>query len=604
MAHLKRLSRRDVRKRFPVRIQDNAEQWYLDTKPMRDIIIKMLEHYTGGWFAGDAGVWRGGAGFSAQQPLNLIDRGVQIIGPYLAGGPPKVMVDAKRGLASNRPFARTLELALEHLFREIKFHANTLRPAIFNSMFSLGITKTGVMKAKEVEIYGHRHDVGQPYCDNIYFDDYRADPLARNREENEMEGHQYVLEEEFVKTSGLYRNHDHLKPDNEAYNDSTRPQKVSKNRTHGQGRYEQLRKRVRLQDFWIPDENIIITIPLRGQGNRIMRTVEWDGPEGGPFDVLGYRYFPESILCIPPVFTWLGYNNIINTLVAKMNDQAKRERKVLAYDLGSSQDAKYISQTPDGSTVGVKNIDGVKDFEIGGVSETNFQFVQYMEQQYSIAGGNLYTVGGRETGAETLGQEQMLQANASKALEDMVQQVHQFTKSIIEKLAWFMWSDPLINLPVIKRVAGYEIETEFSQETKEGDFYDFGFDIEPYSMSRMNPEIRYQRLMQLISQVVLPLVPISATQGSQLNVDELVKEAARFLDVRNMDRWWSPAIPQEDQMNPYQPMQGTKKPKSGQADGRFSAGDGTASNMSNLSEQQSRAGGQSSAQFGKQSKGV
>lgn len=595
MAHLKRLNKRDVRKRFPVKIQDNAEQWYSDTKPMRETIIRMLGHYAGGWFKGEPA--------SAQQPLNLIDRGVQIIGPYLAGGPPKVMVDAKRGLASNRPFARTLELALEHLFKEMKFHANTLRPAIFNSMFSLGITKTGIMKAKEVEIYGHRHDVGQPYCDNIYFDDYRGDPLARNREENEMEGHEYVLEEEFVRTSGLYRNHDHLKPDNEAYNDSTRPEKVSKERTHGQARYDRLRKRVRLQDFWIPDENIIITIPLKGQGNRIMRTVEWDGPEGGPFDVLGYRYFPDSILCIPPVFTWLGYNKIINDLVAKMNNQAKRERKIVAYDLGSSQDAKYISQTPDGSTVGVKNIDGIKEIEMGGVSETNFQFVQYMEQQFSIAGGNLYTIGGRETGAETLGQEQMLQANASKALEDMVQQVHQFTKSIIEKLAWFMWSDPLINLPVIKRVAGYEIETEFSQETKEGDFYDFAFDIEPYSMTRMNPEIRYQRLMQLVSQVVLPTAQISAAQGSQLNVDELVKEAARFLDVRNMDRWWSPAIPQEGQMNPYQPQQGTKKPKSGQADGRFSGGDQAASNMSNLSQQQTRAGGQSSGQFG-QSKGI
>lgn len=591
MAHLKRLSKRDVRKRFPVRIQDASEQCRIDTKPMRETIVRMLQHYAGGWFKG------GESGFSARQPLNLIDRGVQIIGPYLAGGPPKVMVDAKRGLASNRPFARTLELSLEHLFREIKFHANTLRPAIFNSMFSLGITKTGIMKAKEVEIYGHRHDVGQPYCDNIYFDDYRFDPFARNREEMELEGHEYVLDEEFVGTSGLYRHYDHLKPDFEIYGDSTRPEKISKDRAQGAGRYERLRKRVRLQDFWIPDENIIITVPLKGQGNRIMRTVEWDGPEGGPFDVLGYRYFPDSILCIPPVFTWLGYNKIINSLVSKMNQQAQRERKIVAYDLGSSQDAKYISQTPDGSTVGVKNIDSIKEIEMGGVSETNFQFVQYMEQQFSIAGGNLYTIGGRATGAETLGQEQMLQANASKALEDMVQQVHQFTKSIIEKLAWFMWSDPLISLPVIKRVAGYEIETEFSQETKEGDFYDYAFDIEPYSMTRMNPEIRYQRLMQLVSQVVLPTAQISAAQGSQLNVDELVKEAARFLDVRNMDRWWSPAIPQETQMNPYQPQQGTAKPKSGQADGRFSGGDQAASNMSNLSQQQSRAGGQSSDTF-------
>lgn len=594
MAHLKRKDKRDVRKYFPCRVQDSAEQWKIQTQDMRKLRIKMLAHYAGGYFEGKSK--------GDQQPLNLIDRGVQIIGPYLVGGPPKVLIDAKRNLSANRPFARTLELALEHLFREIKFHQLTLRPAVFNSMFSMGIVKTGIMKSGMVEAYGYLHDIGQPYSDNIDFDDYRADPAARNREEMELEGHEYSMDEEFVRTSGMFKNHDHLKPDIDAVDRETKPDAVSKEQGQGGVRYERLRKKVRLQDFWIPDERIIITVPLKGQGRRIMRTVEWDGPESGPLDVLGYRYFSDSILAIPPVFTWLGYNKIINLLVAKMNSQAQRERKIIAYDLGSSQDAKYITQTPDGSTVGVRNIDGIKELEMGGVSETNFQFITYMEQQFSIAGGNLYTIGGRETGAETLGQEQMLQANASKALEDMVQQVHQFTSSIIEKLAWFMWSDPMIDLPVIKRVAGYEIETRFSQETREGDFFDYGFDIEPYSMSRMNPEIRYQRLLQLVSQVILPTAQISAAQGSQLNVDELVREASRFLDVRNLDRWWSPAIPQEQSMNPYQPMQGTTKPKSGQADGRFSGGDQAASNMNNMNQQQSRAGGQSSSTFA--SKGV
>ncbi len=592
MAHLRRKTTRNARYQyFPCKVQETAEQWKIHTKQVRTLRIRMLEHYAGGYFAGKP---------KAAQPLNLIDRGVQIIGPYLVGGPPKVMIDAKRNLSANRPFARTLELALEHLFREIKFHQLTLRPAVFNSLFCLGIVKTGIMKSKEVEVYGHLHDVGQPYADNIDFDDYRADPWARNREEMEIEGHEYTLPVEFLKDSGLFKNYDNVKPDVESWQQSTKPEKISKEHGQGPGRYERLRKVVRLQDFWVPDERIIITLPLMGQGRRIMRTVDWDGPESGPFDILGYKYFSDSILAIPPVFTWLGFNKIINSLVSKMNNQAQRERKVLAYDMGSSQDAKHITQTPDGGTVGVKNLDGVKDIEIGGVSETNFQFAQFMEQQFSIQGGNLYTIGGRQTGAETLGQEQMLQANASKALEDMVQQVHQFTSSIIEKLAWFMWSDPLIDLPVIKRVAGYEIETKFSQETKEGDFFDYGFDIEPYSMSRMNPEIRYQRLLQLVSQVILPTAQISAAQGSQLNVDELVREASRFLDVRNLDRWWSPAIPQEETMNPYQPMQGTtKKPKGGQADGRFSGGDSSASNMSNLSQQQSRAGGQSSATFTK-----
>ena len=197
----------------------------------------------------------------------------------------------------------------------------------------------------------------------------------------------------------------------------------------------------------------------------------------------------------------------------------------------------------------------------------------------------------------------MLQANASKQLEDMVQQVHQFTKSIAEKLGWFMWSNPFIPIPVIKSIAGYDIEVVFSDETKEGDFYDYAWDIEPYSMTKQSPTVRYQTLMQLISQVVLPTAQIAASQGSMLNVTELVKEAGRFLDIRNMDRWWIPGMPQEAQMNPYQPQQGMASNKSGQAEGRFSAGDSDASKQSTLSQQQGRNYQENMSQGGGSSSG-
>lgn len=595
-------NKKNVKTRFPVRLQEAAEQWHIHTRPMRETTKKMLEHYAGGWYSDGV---NSGATSASVQPLNLVDRAVSILAPYLVGGPPKVMIDVKRGFDSNRPFARTLELALEHLFREISLQQLTLRPAVISSLFSMGHAKTGIAKAGEVEIFGYMHDVGQPYCDVFDDTDYIGDVAARNREEMEFEGHEFTLSEEAVKDSGLFKHYDKLDPESEIDGSSTRPFHISRS-ADGQGaNLQSLYRYVRLQDIWLPKEGIIITIPLRGQGKKIMRTVEWDGPESGPFDSLAYKYFPGSVVPIPPAFTWMPYNNIINTLVRKMKRQAEREKKFIAYDTSAAQDMKNVNNTPDGSTVGVRDVNSMKEFELGGVSESNWPFMQWMEQQYSLASGNLYTIGGRQTQAETLGQEQMLQANASKQLEDMVQQVHQFTKSITEKLGWFMWSNPLMPIPVIKSVAGYNIEVIFSDETKEGDYWDYAYDIEPYSMTKQSPSTRYQLLMQLISQVVLPTADIAAQQGSMLNVTELVKEASRFLDIRNIDRWWIPGVPQESQMNPYQPMQGqTKakaKPKSGQDDGRFSSGDNNASNQSNLSQQQGRAFQKSSSSGGSSS---
>lgn len=575
------------KKPFPERLQDACEHWREMTKPMRRARMRMLEHYAGGWYKGNETV---------SQPINFIDRGVQILGPFLVANNPKVMVDSKRNMASQKPFCRTLELALEHLFKEMKFAQNTLRPAVIDALFCMGITKCGVTSEEEVEINGYWHDVTQPYCDTVDFENYVADITATKREDMEFEGDSYRVPEEFVKTSGLYKNYDSLTCEIPQWGDDT-PEYMAKNKREHSQAYRELRKSVRLIDIWLPDEGVIVTIPHKGQGNKILRTVEWKGPEGGPYDVLGFRWFPGTTIPIPPVWMWLDLNNVLNKLIKKMRDQAERSKNVVLYNLSAQEDMETIIETADGGTAGVRNIDEIKEVTIGGINEALFPMIQYLEQQYSITGGNLYTLGGRESMADTLGQEQMLQANASKQLEDMVDQVHLFTKNIINKLAWFLWTDPLKKIPVIKRVAGFELEVEYSPEVKEGDFFDYGFDMEPYSMSRMSPEMRYQRLIQLVSQIVLPTAQIAASQGSMLNVTEVVKESARFLDIRNMDRWWVSAMPSEIYMNPYQPDKGQVAPKVAPADTRTVSGSDkmkTAGNLNNNIQQQSRAFGQSS----------
>lgn len=584
---------KDTHTPFPVRLQKAVDEWKEWTKPMRRVRRKMYQQYAAGYYDNE---FESSyiSNVTERMPLNLIDRGVNILAPYLIAHNPRVLVDPKRGLRSSASFARTFELAMEHLLGEIELAKQTLRPAVVNSLFGMGITKTSIMTDHQVEIMGYLHDVGQPYCDNVDFEDYIGDWRARVTEENSIQGNWYLMPEEYVKTCGLYKHYDRLSIEaSEGMRDES-PERISKNnRNKGNNAINDIKPMVWMIDLWIPDEGIVVTIPPKGQGNKIMRTVEYDGPENGPYDILAYKYFPQTTIPIPPIYSWVGLNNIINRLVNKMKVQAEREKKILLYEVGANDDADLIRKEPDGGTVGVRNTDGVKEVEYGGVSDTNMPFVAYLEQQYSIQGGNLYTLGGRESQAETLGQEQMLQANASKHLQDMVLQVHHFTRTIIRKLAWYLWSDPYIQVPVVKELGGFKLKVSYTPEVKEGDFFDYGFDIEPYSMTMMSPDMRYQRLMQLIGQVILPTAPIAAAQGSQLNVAELVKEAARFLDVRNLENWYSTGIPELGLENPHPPAQGTPKGSSGvsgQSDGRF--GNSEADNLNNMTQHLNRTGGQ------------
>lgn len=569
---------------FVTRLQRGTTQWLNYSKDMREARVKMLQHYANSWYSGGTS--------HIQMPINLIDRGVSILTPFLVSQNPKVLVQPKAGINNPNlhPFAYTLELALNHLLQEIDLANETLRPVIVDSFFGMGITKTGVMHAYDVEVGGDKAAVGQPYCNRIDFDDYISDIAARVRSEQKFEGHKYRLPIKYIAESGLFKNWESLQPDLNVLGDRTSPEIVSRNEKLSY-EYRELHPTVQLIDLYIPEENIIVTIPPEGCGDKILRTVEWEGPEGGPFDVLGYKWFPGSTIPIPPAFIWLDSNKLVNNMIAKMRDMVEREKTIGVFDLTNEDDARIIQSAGHGDIVGLKGAgaDSVKEVTFGGFNPQSFPFLQFMLQQWAKSGPNLDITGGTQAMAGTLGQEQMLQNNALREVDDMQNQCYMFTTSIVKKLAWFLWTDPLKVIPVIKRLGSMELPVEYSESVKEGDFLDYSFDVVPYSMSRLNPDLRYQRMLQLISQIIMPMIPIAQQQGSMPDVDELVAEAGRYLNV-DTSRFWKPGLPPPEAPQPYAPEQGTVGGP-GMADNRFGGGKAESSRQADLMQQQTRNGG-------------
>lgn len=575
------LDKKNVRLGFPERLQEGIKVWQKMAEPTLKHRNKMLGYDVNGYFSS--------SDEHSLRPINLTDRGVNTITPYLVMGNPSVIVNTR--IPQLQPWALTTQLAIGHLLNEIDFASRTLRPAVRNSMFGAGIVKTAIMHEEEVEIAGYKHDLGQPYCDVIDDSDYVGDASAKNREMFDFEGHRYLLPTEYAKEF-FPKYADSISADYKLYGDNS-PDTISRKEIRND--YRTLKDYSEFYDLWLPREGVIVTILPPDRKTGILRTVEWDGPEDGPFDMLGYKFFPGSPIPIPPAWGWVDMDTMLNVLVRKMRTQAEREKSVLAYESVAAEDVERITLTPDGGTVKVENIDRLKEVKSGGVNPGNYQWVQYIEAMYAKQYTNMDIAGGRSSQGGTLGQEQMLQANSGRILEDMAIQVHNFTKKIITKMAWFLWTDPLIQLPLVKRVPETQgLEVIFSQQEKEGDFWDFNFDIEPYSMQRHTPDARYQKMMQLLSQWILPVSQMAAQQGNQLNIDQITRQLAMYLDVKNLDNWWTSEVPSNGAgLNAYQPTQGTVVPKSGVTDGRTGEM-GVASRNANLQQQQARAGGQSS----------
>lgn len=576
------LNEKNVKANFPRRLVIGSKTWTKEIAgPALANRILMLRALESGYFTKNAK----DTSIDKSHPVNLLDRGLSILLPYLVMSNPRLLITSKK--QEYRPFAKTTELAFNHLIEEIKFARNSLRPVVRDAMFGLGIMKTGLAKSHDIEIFGHRHAVGQVYSDPVDLVDYIGDPSATSFEGFEFEGNYYRMAVEAAKEM-YYKHADIMIPSYTLHGAESQydPQKIAKGGMES-GQYSALREYVQLADFWIPDENIIITIEPKSA--TIVETIDAETPEGGPYDKLYFKDFPGSSLPVPPMWYWMDLDATLNVIVNKMRRQAEAQKTNLIYEGDAADDAERLANAPDLKSIKVSNADGVKAIEWKGIDPQHYPWIQYLEAQFSAQGNNLYLLGGQGTGAETLGQDQLQFANASKSVDDMTGMTYEHTKSVSKKMVWYFWSDPLISVPRIKRIEGFgDVPVIFDRAARDGEFWDYEFNIEPYSLQRLSAMVEFQRTMSLITQWVLPSAQIAAQQGAAINVPKATQHLGKMAGLRGIDDWYETAVPNaETQLNPYTPTQGKVKNKDVQ-DGR--TGINPASSIANSRQKTERDG--------------
>lgn len=503
-------------------------------------------------------------------PLNMLDRAVSIWLPFLVGGIPKILVEPKIDLAL-KPFAYTFQLALNQWLKNNKFDQRTLEPVVFNSLFSAGIIKTGTASDETKMIAGNSVVTGKPFSEVVDNSNYVFDIVARDQDEYEFQGDKYLLPTEEAKE--MYpRYADKIEQDFLLYGENHPKHNENPNNVS----YSELRKYTEFLDLWLPKERVIITIlPPKKNCHKILKTVPYKGPDTGPYDVLGYKWISGSTIPIPPIYSLMELDTAINTLFSKAREGAERLKKIGVAD--GKDDAKTARDAAYGDMCNLANPEAVKEITLGGVVPEIWEFLGFSLAQFSEQ--SAVTGLDYRARAKTLGQEQILMTNATRILDFMSQKVHAFTSSIAEKLAFEMWRNPTLQIEAVMKVMGIgEVPVRYSQFEQEGSFLDYNLDIEMYSMQKLPPEDRFNKLWQILTGVILPLAPIAAQQGKQLNAEEIIKTLSLYANV-NTDSFFLSEMPQDAQLNPYQPTGGVNR-----ADTRF--GSNTGDNLNNFLQSQ------------------
>lgn len=469
-------------------------------------------------------------------PLNYMHQAVTTMVPNLVFKDPKARITSR--YLPYREYAGIAELAVDHLTEEIALR-ETLRRVVTDSIFLGGFVKIGLgVSGQTLDINSFLANIGQAYCKRVSGDDMIIDPVARAWEEQRIIGNRFQQDRSVLLESGLY-DPDAVRSLSSRYGGpSTREASTLSGSTMGYLEASTIRDLVDLVEVWLPKENLIVTMPWHPGdqvGSKFLRIVQYNGPEAGPYRMLGYAFVPDNILPVAPAMIWADLHALANKVARKATRQALRQKSVLAYESAAWQGAQDIVDADDGTSVRVNSIEGIKEVAYGGVSPDAYKYLEWAKINFSEMAMNIDLLSGTGTNEPTATQAELLQANASVRLADMQSLVYQFTGDCLRRLFFYLHTDPLIELPLIKRVAGQERQVVYSPEMREGDWSDYMLKVRPYSMARQDPNLRVRRMLEFCGNVIPALAQAYQMLGPAFNIENALNVMGREMGIEELD---------------------------------------------------------------------
>lgn len=459
-------------------------------------------------------------GADKRVPVNLLELLVTIYVRHLAARAPRVMVTSK--VDALKPYARDMELALNQIPGEIGLE-RTLRRAVIEALFGIGVVKVGISSGGEKY---EGQDVGESFVDLVSLDDFFVDMSAKSWDTIAFAGNDYWLPVEEARA--LAEGEEKLEPDSHTVG-GERGEERAEGVSSAEGA-DVYGDRVWLRDVWLPRSCEIVTYSVKSK--RLLRKISWDGPECGPYHVLAFNEVPGNLLPLPTVATVRDLHELANVVFRKLARQAEAKKTVAAFQGGNDESVTALKEASDGT--GIKYTGPKPELiTVGGIDAESLAFYLQVYEQFNRLAGNLDSLGGLGPSAETASQEDAIGQAAGARMASMKSATIAFARSVWKALAWFEWTNPIRKRTIRKPVEGapFELTREWSAETRDGDFLDFNFDVDPYSMEEDTPSIRLQKLKNFFVEVLLPAQPLMQQAGAQIDWQRFIELFARLGNV-------------------------------------------------------------------------
>jgi len=484
------------------------------------------------------------AGYVGDTPLNLIFHALRSLIPNVVMKNPITLVDTDT--VQHKQYAELLGQGLDVIVKRLKLK-DELRAVALDAFFGLGIMQHGLCGSNNIIMLDDAEfDPGEIYASRVDLDDFCIDPICTSLKNAAFTGAKFIVPRRLLLDYDMY-DHDMvtaLPSVTEALRDGKEVKNLSQRNLGPTGMYE-LQDYVEIVQLWVPDANVLVTVPnpYKITFDDYIAVQDYYGREEGPFSYLaltppvGNNPFP-----VAPVSLWYDLHRMANNMMEKIMNQADRQKDVLTYNPASADDAEQIADANDGDSIAVADVNQVKVVSYGGQANSNERLLAQVHTWFNYMSGNPDQIAGVSQQSETATQAEILQANAGIGLQDMRGTIYDFAADVTGGIAWYLHTDPLIELPVARRQPGGEyIQVMLTPEQRQGDFLEFTFSIKSRSMEILDPQVRTKRLMEFGTNF-LPgaanAAQVMVQMGQEFNLARYVTDMAEQLGIKDEVSDW------------------------------------------------------------------
>lgn len=474
-------------------------------------------------------------------PVPLIRNYVQTFTHLLTSGTPQCNVETE--YAELKSFAEDFKAVLNRHLLEVDI-GPAISGAVWSAMFSMGIVKTGLAEGDEkdnFEVDGEFYDIGKPFSQSVSIRNFVIDMQPDSPNEVGFLGDRYLRPRAWVDKKRAKRDG---KKDGEGagsgggVSDATTSAMPAGQRITGitEGDDKRLYDEVWVWDIYLPKQGVMCQ--FADGDDKPLDVFEWDGPEGGPYELLGFGWVDGEVLPAAPVPALRPLAELVNAAVRKIERQAARAKEIYVADRGSGDDTETFKNAPDGEVVGVTNPDAVMPKRIGGPMPELMALVPWGMAEFDKQAGNLSMLAGLAPQSETLGQDQLLREAANAQVNAMRSAVIRMVTRVLQQHAWYLWTDPVRSYSAEKPVpnTGLRTHLKLGADVREGDFLQYNITLEPYSMAQSTPAEKVESLRRFWMQDVMPNVQLLQATGEMADAAGYIRQIAMMSNIPMGDR--------------------------------------------------------------------